>query len=320
LIKTSIQPETTRRTGLALPIVAILFLSMMISTSIVKVEAQPTYVKGWIDTNTTWTISQSPIIVTGDVRVAEGATLIVEPGVTVSFAGNYYLEIRGRLEAVGRADNLISFTSNSSLKQLNSWVGIRNWAYEASSSPYVRSKGNITLNYCEIEYSNFGVYGSLENDGAGNITSVIVSNSKFLKNGLGIYLKCREYSNAYGYIANNTLLYNNEGITIENRYNSPVLIVEDNIVALNVGNGITIQGHSYPGDTILRQNLVTGNGGTGIDIRGEHTHAQSNTILTQNTITSNEIGVYISLNLLSPETLAIVEINENNYTQISSTN
>jgi len=271
-----------------------------------------TNVSGLIGESITWTIEQSPIIVTGDIRVAEGATLTIEPGVTVIFADYYYLEVRGTLDAAGTADNLICFTSNFTMRQPHRWQGIRNWAYEATSSPYVRSKGNITLNYCEIEHSYIGVKGSLENDGVGNITSVVVSNSKFVKNGLGIHLTCREYSNAYGYIANNTLLYNDEGITIENRYNSPVIIVENNIISLNARNGINIQGHPYPGDTILRKNLVTGNGGTGISITGSHTHTQSHIILTQNSIMENEVGVYVCLDPLYPETLAIVEINNNN--------
>jgi hypothetical protein len=42
-----------------------------------------TYVSGTIDENTTWTLAESPYIVTGDVTVGEGVTLTVESGAVI---------------------------------------------------------------------------------------------------------------------------------------------------------------------------------------------------------------------------------------------
>ncbi len=41
-------------------------------------------VSGIIDTDTTWTVSESPYRVVGNVRVSEEATLTIDPGVTVT--------------------------------------------------------------------------------------------------------------------------------------------------------------------------------------------------------------------------------------------
>jgi hypothetical protein len=58
-------------------------------------------VSGPIITNTTWTLADSPYILTGVVIVNEGVTLTVEPGVVVMGQLNSALLINGRLEAIG---------------------------------------------------------------------------------------------------------------------------------------------------------------------------------------------------------------------------
>ncbi|MEZ4833992.1 MAG: hypothetical protein R2873_18755 [Caldilineaceae bacterium] len=59
-----------------------------------------TNVSGPITTNTTWTLANSPYIVTDDVTVEAGVTLTIQPGVVVKFdSGTDELWVNGTLIA-----------------------------------------------------------------------------------------------------------------------------------------------------------------------------------------------------------------------------
>jgi hypothetical protein len=67
---------------------------------------------GTLTTNRTWSAVESPILVCSNLIVAAGATLTIEPGVTVKFAQGVALIVveGGQLVAVGNATNRIRFT------------------------------------------------------------------------------------------------------------------------------------------------------------------------------------------------------------------
>jgi hypothetical protein len=67
-----------------------------------------------------WSLAQSPYLVTQDVVLFPGYRLTIEPGVTVRFADNTGLTIRGELSAAGTAADSIVFTSGGS----GTWTGI----------------------------------------------------------------------------------------------------------------------------------------------------------------------------------------------------
>ena len=67
-----------------------------------------TNVTGILGSDTTWTIAGSPYVFTGPVGIGEGATLTVDPGVTVNM-GSYYLIVNGTLQAKGTGDNPVYF-------------------------------------------------------------------------------------------------------------------------------------------------------------------------------------------------------------------
>lgn len=58
-----------------------------------------------------WTLASSPYIVSGDIWVPRGSTLLIEPGVVIKFRGRHSFVVEGNLIAVGRPRNPIIFTS-----------------------------------------------------------------------------------------------------------------------------------------------------------------------------------------------------------------
>lgn len=75
-----------------------------------------TNVQGGIYSNTTWTLANSPYVMTGSIVVFPGKTLTIQPGVVVKVQnpgpGNmHYLEVRGSLIAQGTRTQPIIFES-----------------------------------------------------------------------------------------------------------------------------------------------------------------------------------------------------------------
>ncbi len=117
-----------------------------------------TDVSGTINTST-WSASNSPYIVTGNILVNSGETLTIEPGVTVQFDSDTYLKVEGALYAVGTSSSYITFQSNAASPDKSDWKGIR-----------IRSTGGSTidgsqnyssgsqLKYVKIKHADRGLY------------------------------------------------------------------------------------------------------------------------------------------------------------------
>ncbi|MCK5459529.1 right-handed parallel beta-helix repeat-containing protein [Candidatus Parcubacteria bacterium] len=149
-----------------------------------------TEVSGIIDSDTTWTLANSPYIVTGNILVNEGVVLIIEPGVFVKFktyfiAGEgHYIKIDGTLMAIGTETEKITFTKTY-FENNNRFNLSFNWGSIYFSDNSIdwsdkNKKGSIMEN-CIFEY------GSNNNNINSNIASAVITidnSSPLIKNNI----------------------------------------------------------------------------------------------------------------------------------------
>ena len=89
---------------------AILIITITFGALLLLENSQAaTSINGTIDADTTWTRDSSPYTLTGDVTINNGATLTIEPGVTVNF-GPYQIKVEGILNAQSTSDNKTVFS------------------------------------------------------------------------------------------------------------------------------------------------------------------------------------------------------------------
>lgn len=94
----------------------------------------------------TWTNSNSPYFISGNIEIPENEELIIEPGVEVLFVGPYSMTIgkNARLVAVGDENNPIEFTT---LHKDLGWGGLR----------FLDSGDDDKLFHCLISYAKKGI-------------------------------------------------------------------------------------------------------------------------------------------------------------------
>lgn len=165
--------------------------------------AGATNVSGTISVSTTWTATNSPYVMTGNVTVASGVTLTIEPGVVVQGNSNLRsLTVNGSLVAEGNVGNPITFTSTSDSAPAQ-WLGITfpSGSSGTSSLKFVNvryggggtgpdSTGQVTVNGGTVtiedsNISNSSVSGVAMNGGtSGTAATLTVRRTKFENNGV----------------------------------------------------------------------------------------------------------------------------------------
>jgi hypothetical protein len=158
-----------------------------------------TNVSGGIYNNTTWTLANSPYIVTDTIVVFPNVVLTIEPGVVVKFDSAMQMEIRqAKLVAVGTATDSITFTSNTLAPVRGSYSGI-----------YLNG-GALTsqFDFCNFIYASKGLYADV-------LDSVVVNHSGFNQNSAGLQFFGNGGNSKVAQISNCNFNDNNIGLDLE---------------------------------------------------------------------------------------------------------
>src|SRR5665647_453516 len=108
-------------------------ISFMVAFNILNA----TNVSGSITGNTSWTLANSPYVVTGSVTVNSGVTLTIDSGVVVKFNSNLGISVNGILAA-----RKALFTSNV--------IPLAKGAWDKIQAGNIAS--TVTLDTCNVEY------------------------------------------------------------------------------------------------------------------------------------------------------------------------
>jgi hypothetical protein len=152
-----------------------------------------------IHSDSTWHLADADTVkVIGDLTVADGATLTIDPGIIVEFQGFLLFSIKGTLIATGTVQDSIRFTINPD-SVAKGWQGLEFKLINQSTNDTSR------LEYCIVEYSKRGGIYNL------NSSKLIIDHCLIRYNlytsgsdwGAGMYI-----ANSNPVITNNTIAYN----------------------------------------------------------------------------------------------------------------
>jgi len=203
----------------------------------------------------TWTSANSPYYINGNITVASGTTLVIQPGVSVEFTDAYSLTIIGKITAIGTSSSFISITTY--YKNTAGWKGVRfvgttgdtsrfeyckfsngkvnysmtNYYDQWGGAIYVQQFNKVVISNCIFNNNAAMMGGAI----ATNYSSPIILNSVF----------CNNHSNYYG-----------GAIAIE--YTSSPALVNNTIVnnySGSGGGGLDIYGSS----PVIRNTIIYGN-------------------------------------------------------------
>ncbi len=218
-----------------------------------------TQVSGSIDTDTLWTVDQSPYEVTGDITIRPDATLSIDPGVVVQFRENTRLNVRGRLLAEGTPWNRITFDRAAGASD---WEGLKfEDTLEDNRITFIDMHyGDSQGEAIDIEHSRLLIANATWTGTTGTILeldhpSLIVRNSQFPQ-------------------SNGGEIIHGEQITDEE-----YLIIEGNVFANsnNGGDVIDFLGAERPGPVVqILNNAFLGGGDDGLDLDGTDAHIEGN--------------------------------------------
>ncbi|MCD4817255.1 MAG: right-handed parallel beta-helix repeat-containing protein [Candidatus Cloacimonetes bacterium] len=152
--------------------------------------------------NGMWNYHGVPYVIGGNLTIDQGDTCGIAAGNTLKFNGDHYIYVRGLLRAYGTSENRITFTSNQENPTAGDWKNI--FFYYSSSNClldycdilyggsetdrgaiYIDETGDhVTLNNCNIEYSQYAGIFLWANSAPSIINCAIKNNNQY---GIRIY-------------------------------------------------------------------------------------------------------------------------------------
>ena len=236
-----------------------------------------TPVSGIITGNTTWTLANSPYIVTGNTLVENGVTLTIEAGVMVKFDTGLSLRVDGELIARGTSGNLITFTSSSATPQPGDWASIT-FTDSATDAVYDVDGNYVSGSILEYVVAEYGGYGDVPTISIVNSQAFI--NQSTIKNNAstGLYVE-----NGDARISNSTIENNaSTGLYVKNGDTT----ISNSTVNNNASTGLYVKN----GDTRISNSTVSDNNGMGIQvIVTTHIINIQNSVITGN----SAAGIYL---------------------------
>jgi hypothetical protein len=228
-----------------------------------------TIVSGPISSNTTWTPAGSPYLLNGNVTVAAGVTLTIQPGVVVKLNGTTrYLQVNGTLSAIGSAASPITFTSI----QDDSIAGDSGGDGPTTGAPgqwydirISSGNGASLLKFVEVRYGGWGTiynygYGALSVSGSSTVT---VEDAAFRNNQRsGIKVG----PGAAAVVRRTTLSNNGNGISVSD---GRLELSDRSVVSSNAQDGVWFSfASNFTGPaSSLKDSDVTVNGRYGVYIQ-----------------------------------------------------
>ncbi len=272
-----------RRTAWALILIAVLVEAMALGVA--SVDAVK-YVNGYISTNTTWSLADSPYKLTQNIWVNNGATLTIQPGVVVDL-DRYRISIESTssISAQGTSNSKIVFFStfpqNSPSVALGSSLCTIDNAIFSTVRLQVNSGSSSSISNCF--FTNILYYPAIRISGG----STVISNNIF-----DCQQTCIQADYGTTVIANNFIRSSknsNDYSGIQIGSSASAVVIGNNVT--DCSNGIYIMGNST-----IANNLVTNNT-VGIRTEGEFHLIVNNTVAHNSygfggkgTIANNTIG------------------------------
>lgn len=187
-------------------------------------------VGGLIDKNTTWTASREYLVVE-NLRVAENATLTIEPGTIITFDVGKSIDVRGKLIAKGTYDKTIKFTGMTSNTLNDASMGLN-------------GIGILELVFCEFSNLNRGLF--LRN------SSSFMNDSKFQFN----YVNGGGEAPGTSSTLNRNLFNSNKSLFYIRRGSG---MVSSNIISNNSGSSIGPNENFYISNSTTSNDNFIGN-------------------------------------------------------------